>query len=139
MTLARRIAPEDAEDLVSDSFTAVLHTITVSRKGPVDGFRSYLFATMRNRALRLQKETSNVRVTSPEEMEDLAPSEEQIDVVRTEESAAVVRAFHSLPERWRKVLWLSEVEDEPRSEVAAELGLGLNATSALHRLSLIHI
>lgn len=133
MTLARRIAPEDAEDLVSDSFTAVLHTITVSRKGPVDGFRSYLFATMRNRALRLQKETSNVRVTSPEEMEDLAPSEEQIDVVRTEESAAVVRAFHSLPERWRKVLWLSEVEDEPRSEVAAELGLGLNATSALHR------
>ncbi|MFZ1382238.1 MAG: sigma-70 family RNA polymerase sigma factor [Scrofimicrobium sp.] len=133
MTLAKQLAPGYEEDLVAESFTAILHTIVVSGKGPVDGFRSYLFATIRNGAMKLNKEANMVAVFDPEGLEAVTPTEDPFDVVAAEESAAVIRAFHALPERWRTVLWLAEVEDAPRPEIAEKLGIGLNATSALQR------
>jgi hypothetical protein len=43
------------------------------------------------------------------------------------------RAFTSLPERWRKVLWKMEVEGQRPAAVATNFGLSPNATAALAR------
>ena len=64
LTLANQLLPGHAEDLVAESFTAVLHTITVSNKGPVDGFRAYLFATIRNSAARWNRDGHIVSQTN---------------------------------------------------------------------------
>lgn len=48
-------------------------------------------------------------------------------------SAEVLAAFQALPERWQRVLWLTEVEEASRTEIAALLGLKPNAVSALVR------
>ena len=43
----------------------------------------------------------------------------------------IARAFASLPERWRTVLWHTEVEGARPAEVAASLGLTANGVAAL--------
>jgi hypothetical protein len=52
-------------------------------------------------------------------------------VVAEFESSVAARAFRRLPERWRTVLWLTEVEQESPAEVAPLLGLSPNAVAAL--------
>lgn len=133
LTFAHQIAPGNAEDLVSEAFTSVLRAITVSGKGPTDGFRAYLFTTMRNTAARWSKEGSrNLTVSNPEDFEVLL-TQEDTSADTTEEYAALVRAFRNLPDRWRNVLWLAEVEETPRQEIAEQLALKPNAVSALLR------
>ena len=52
-------------------------------------------------------------------------------VVIAEEVALVGGAFRALPERWRSVLWLTEVEGLPARDVAAVLGMSANAVAQL--------
>jgi hypothetical protein len=52
---------------------------------------------------------------------------------RTAEHSLITTAFTSLPERWRSVLWQTEVEGEQPSMVAPHFGLSANATAALAR------
>ena len=55
-----------------------------------------------------------------------------VDTVEAElDTALAVQAFASLPERWRAVLWYSEVEQESTAEVGSRLGLRPNAVAAL--------
>lgn len=134
MTLAHRLAPGHAEDLVADSFTAVLHTTTVSGKGPVDGFRSYLFATMRNSAARWSKDRNTVfPVADPDEFLKEDADNTSAPLETAEDSAALIRAFRDLPGRWQQILWLAEVEETPRPQIAVDLGIKPNAVSALLR------
>lgn len=134
ITLAKSIAPGREEDLVSESFTAVLHTITVSQKGPSDGFRAYLFVTMRNNAARWTHDGLRTVPAADPELFGQSPDDAPEDALESAEDAALMlHAFRSLPERWQRVLWLSEVEERPRVEVAEQLGLRPNAVSALHR------
>ena len=49
------------------------------------------------------------------------------------EHALISRAFTSLPERWRTVLWQVEVEGERPAAVAPSFGLSPNAMAALAR------
>jgi hypothetical protein len=51
--------------------------------------------------------------------------------VKTLESAYAARAFARLPERWRAVLWHTEVEGESPAQVAPLLGLTPNGVAAL--------
>src|SRR5436309_2713413 len=48
-----------------------------------------------------------------------------------EDAQLVARAFSDLPERWRSVLWLTEVEGIPAREVATRLGLTANGAAQL--------
>jgi hypothetical protein len=48
-----------------------------------------------------------------------------------EEVALVSGAFRALPERWRSVLWLTEVEGMPARQAAAVLGMSPNAVAQL--------
>lgn len=131
LRVARRIAPDQAEDLASESFLAVYQQIAVKRGGPDSAFRAYLFTSMRNLALTWQRDGRQV---------DLSPEVDEVrdeDGLTTLEEKAVVgqllSAFQSLPERWQQVLWLSEVEEMPRPAIARVLHIKPNAVSALHR------
>lgn len=131
LRLAHRIAPGHADDLVSDAFLAVHHQLTVVGNGPHNAFRAYLFTTMRNTAMRWQKTAALVE-NDPDidSIDYLDPSSILADRARSSE---LLDAFQSLPERWQRVLWLTEVQDAARPAIASELGIKPNAVSALYR------
>lgn len=128
---ANRTYRSRAEDLVSEAFLAVYQQVTTSDKGPEFAFFSYLKAVMRNTAIRWRKEEK--RVDDTVEADDI-DFRDALSLVEREASASdLLGAFQELPERWQRVLWLSEVADVARPVIAEELGIKPNAVSALHR------
>lgn len=131
LRVARRLNPDRAEDLVSESFLAVYHQVTVTGNGPETAFRPYLFATIRNTAIRWGRE-ANLVESDPDV--DEIDFEDGLSVLEDEARATeVLEAFEALPERWQRVLWLTEVEEAKRADIASEFGIKPNAVSALYR------
>ncbi|MFD5598798.1 RNA polymerase sigma factor [Leucobacter sp. NPDC058333] len=127
---ARTLARTEAEDVVSEAFTAVWGQLQRGR-GPSSDFRPYLLATVRNLAARTYKR--NLRVVSRAEVE-AAPVDETHEPIEREESVRnMVDAFNELPRRWQEVLLLALVREMPRAQIAAELQLSPNSTSQLLR------
>lgn len=128
---ARRLMPAHEEDLVAEGFLVMYQQIAVNKKGPDSAFRAYLFTVMRNMAARWYREhrqTDSVPELDSILVEDgLSALEERADAER------ILFAFQELPERWQRVLWLVEVEEVPRSEIAREFGIRPNAVSVLYR------
>lgn len=128
---AKPLAFSNAEDVVSDAFIAIWQQMQ-SGAGPQQHFRSYALSTVRNMAVRRYHSESRVHpvaeVESAETVQDGAAMLES-----AEEQQEVQDAFGSLPERWQQVLWWTEVENLPRSEVAERLSLSPNSVSALTR------
>ena len=130
-TQARQLAgpgPE-ADDLVAEAFARVLDMLRAGG-GPQAAFRAYLLATLRNtlrdrarRDRRLEWSDDMARHDPGVPWEDTA--------VAALEAALAARAFRRLPERWQRVLWLTEVEQAPPTRVAALLGLSPNGVAAL--------
>lgn len=130
LPVARRIAATyrrsgDPEDLVNEAFEKVFAAIRRGH-GPTEGFRAYLLTTMRRLAADRAEE----------------PDEDRLDDIPAEAEAAppllddgdrdlISRAFRSLPERWRAVLWYTEVEGRTPRELAGPFGMSANAVSAL--------
>ena len=114
----------DAHDLVAEAFAKVLETLRRGG-GPEVALRPYLLTTIRNlfydRSRKAQRET--VVADVPE-----SPQLGGVDIVET---ALAMTAFKSLPERWQLVIWHTEVERQPASEVAVLLGIAPNAVAAL--------
>lgn len=131
LKLAGRLAPGRADDLASESFLAVYHQVTVAGNGPESMFRAYLFTTMRNIAMRWRKETDLVE-TDPD-LDSIELEDGLSALIDRNRSAEMLAAFQALPERWQRVLWLTEVEGVPRPEIAAEFGIKPNAVSVLYR------
>ncbi|MFK4759889.1 sigma-70 family RNA polymerase sigma factor [Microbacterium sp. ZW T5_45] len=128
---ANRTYRSRAEDLVSEAFLAVYQQVTTSGKGPDFAFFAYLKAVMRNTAIRWRKEEQ--RVDDTVEADDV-DFRDALSLVEREASANdLLGAFQELPERWQRVLWLSEVAEVARPVIAEELGIKPNAVSALHR------
>jgi RNA polymerase sigma factor (sigma-70 family) len=122
-------SPCEADDVVADAFTGVLAAIR-NGNGPVESFRSYLLAAVRNSCrLRLRNAAAD-RDSSP----DVADPPTLEDPERYVEANTVARAFASLNPRWQQVLWLTEVEQRTPAEVCQQLQLTPNAIAALtHR------
>ncbi|MBL8774951.1 MAG: sigma-70 family RNA polymerase sigma factor [Acidimicrobiales bacterium] len=119
----------DAEDLVSESFTRVLCVIERG-KGPAVAFRPYLLTAMR----RIHWERT--RVAERERPTDLTADVHLGDLFIDPaldglEGTLAVEAFKRLPERWRMVLWHTQVEQLEPAEVAPLLGISPNAVAAL--------
>lgn len=137
LRLGHLLLPSHSEDLVSDSFLAVYHQVAVVGGGPETAFRAYLFTVMRNTAMRWQNEGRKEVVTAELEVfEELTSAEGQdtLDLLEKEStSSELLEAMQLLPERWQRVLWLSEVEEASRKQIAADLGIRPNAVSALYR------
>ncbi|RZQ62128.1 sigma-70 family RNA polymerase sigma factor [Amycolatopsis suaedae] len=120
----------EAEDITAETFFRVLQALRRG-SGPRDSVRAYLLTVAR----RVSWEWSGAR-------RDVPVSEDELSTrvgagsdahARTAEHTLITRAFTSLPERWRTVLWQTEVEGEQPAVVAPHFGLSANATAALAR------
>jgi RNA polymerase sigma factor (sigma-70 family) len=128
---AHRLLPSSAEDLVSEAFLAVFQQVTTTEAGPQFAFRSYLTSVVRNLAIRWRKESEQLvqlgEVEQIDERDALSIAESDGD------ATAVLTALQALPERWQRVLWLAEVAEVSRPEIARQLGIKPNAVSQLQR------
>jgi RNA polymerase sigma factor (sigma-70 family) len=121
----------DAADAVSEAFARVLQAVRAGRLQDGDAFRSYLLTATRNAALDGLRRRGHaegddvldlVAATGPGPVENLTGAED---------AGLVVEAFRNLPERWRSVLWLTEVEGVATKDAADQLGLTANGTAQL--------
>ncbi|MET0133877.1 MAG: sigma-70 family RNA polymerase sigma factor [Kibdelosporangium sp.] len=130
--LARSLATDraDAEDLTAEAFFRVLQAIRRG-SGPVDNVRSYLLIVTRRVAWEWSERRRDVPVT--DEVLTHRAGQNPDTAGQTHERNLIARAFTSLPERWRSVLWKVEVEGERPAVVAINFGLSPNATAALAR------
>ncbi|MEN3362325.1 MAG: hypothetical protein V7637_6307 [Mycobacteriales bacterium] len=122
-------SPVEADDLVSEAFAKVLESLRAGG-GPDSAFRAYLLTTLRN--LRYDRLRRDRKLEYSGDLTDHDPGVPFVDTAVQElESRLVAKAFASLPERWRTVLWHTEVEGETPAQVAPILGLTPNGVSAL--------
>lgn len=130
--LARGIAADhsEAEDITAETFFRVLRAIKRG-KGPNDNVRGYLLTVARRVAWEWKGASHDVPVSDDELTSRAGVSE--FNASRTAEHTLITRAFTSLPERWRTVLWQTEVEGEQPAAVGPKFGLSANATAALAR------
>lgn len=131
LRLARRMAPQEAEDIVSEAFLATYDQIAVRGQGPDEHFRAYLFTVIRNLALRTA--AARTHVLLDDEINGVAETDGLSVLEEDNEAGLLLRSFRALPQRWQRILWLSEVENAPRPEIAKQLHIKPNAVTALHR------
>ncbi|NUT51237.1 MAG: sigma-70 family RNA polymerase sigma factor, partial [Saccharothrix sp.] len=120
----------EADDLTAEAFFRVLQAIRRGN-GPTEHVRTYLLTVAR----RVAWEWSGRRRDVPVEDEELSLRVEPFPDVTANrpEHTLISRAFTSLPERWRTVLWQVEVEGARPAAVAPTFGLSPNAMAALAR------
>ncbi len=120
----------DAEDLAAEAFFRVLQAVRRG-SGPHDNVRAYLLTVVRRLAAEWSVRRRDVPVTDEELSRQVdagyVASASRVDL------QLIARAFATLPQRWRAVLWRVEVEGERPAVVARYFGLSPNATAALAR------
>ncbi|MER5890966.1 sigma-70 family RNA polymerase sigma factor [Streptomyces sp. NPDC001941] len=130
-----------AQDLVAETFTRTLRAV-LNGVGPDTAVRAYLLASVRSVAATWARSAGrttpvgdfadvSVREVNPGDLPALVDPGADVRVLRAEEQSLAVRAFRSLPERWQRVLWHTDVQRMSPREVAPLLGLAPNAVSAL--------
>jgi RNA polymerase sigma factor (sigma-70 family) len=120
----------DAEDAVAEGFAKVFAALPRLVDRDL-AFRPYLLACVRNSAVdrhRRQKKV-DLRDEVPDQATMLGDPDEI--VLADLERNLVGEALRTLPERWRSVLWLTEVEGMTPTEVSAVIGIKPNAVAAL--------
>ncbi len=124
---AATIAPyDDVEDIVSESYSNILKTLQ-NGKGPEYAFRPYLTTVIRNSAIQ----TVNAKQRTND---DLAPYTEHPAppaALSADNKTLLLSAFDELPEKWRQVLWLIEIEGMPPRDIAKELRTSANSVSIM--------
>ena len=109
--------PQAAGAAVTEAFARTFTTIRAGRC-PVDtSVHSLLLTTVRHVVLD-QRDTDDTAADTRFAYAD-------------GDAAAVAAAFAPLPERWRSVLWLTDVEDMRPSRIAPIVGLASRATALL--------
>jgi RNA polymerase sigma factor (sigma-70 family) len=128
--LAQSLASDrsEAEDITAETFFRVLQALRRGA-GPRDYVRAYLLTVAR----RVSWEWHGARRDVPVTDDELTFGAGADTHSRTAEHSLITTAFTSLPERWRTVLWQTEVEGEQPAMVAPHFGLSANATAALAR------
>lgn len=127
--------PADADELVAIAFEKILNIVRRGL-GPDEGsFWSYLVVTLRHCAWSLQRERKLERLANDGFVADLASSDVLAAAVNehiTERNEiALIRAFKRLPNNYRLVLLLTEVEQQPPVNVAPLFKVSANAVAAL--------
>jgi RNA polymerase sigma factor (sigma-70 family) len=128
---ARRVPPEEAEDLLQDLFVKIdgLHT------GPIAEPRAYLYRMLDN--LVLDRRRASLRRKGREEAWmavqpgvesgcDESPSAE-VSVLARQKLARVWAALNLLPERTVDVFRRYRIDDCPQKQIASELGISVSA------------
>ena len=123
---------DDAADAANEAYARVLQALPSGRLRDGARFRPYVLAAARNAAIDSLRRSGRGRPT--DNTEDLdrvvgaGPPEQLVEAV---DSDLVARALRRLPERWRTVLWLTEVEGLTGKEAALRLGLSPNGVAQL--------
>jgi RNA polymerase sigma factor (sigma-70 family) len=124
--------PHDASDAVSESFTRVFASFPAGRFPADAPFRPYLLAATRNAAIDGIRRAGKLQPSDIESLDfETAAITPGDAVVGALDSSLVATAFLSLPERWRSVLWLTEVEGLQPREIADMLGVSANGAAQL--------
>ena len=93
-------------------------------------FRPYLLTTIRNTGISWRRRDSAVSLVA--EVPDLVPHGGSDEPVGSRMHATVAAdAFASLPERWRTVLWRTEIEGRSPAEIAPDFDMTPNGVAAL--------
>jgi RNA polymerase sigma factor (sigma-70 family) len=123
------VPPDAADDIVAEAFTRVLAACAAGG-GPSGAFRPYLLATVRNLARDHLAERARIALVPVDPRAVTVPGAGELANAR-EERDMVLRAFSSLPPRWRAVLWQTEVAERSPADLAATSGMTPNAVSQL--------
>ncbi len=121
----------DVDDVVAEVFLRVLRAVRAGH-GPRDYVRTYLLTAVR----RVLTEWLAARRDEPMRADQLGEragyhGDHQVQEAERE---LLAQAFDMLPDRWRTVLWRTEVEGHRPASIADEFGLTPNATAVLaHR------
>ncbi|MET8006054.1 sigma factor [Nonomuraea glycinis] len=129
--LARHLVhgEDEVEDVVAESFTKILDLVGRGG-GPDTAFRTYLLTVVR-RTVHDRSRVQSHQVTGGE-AEPFDPGLPFVDPsLAGLDGSPIARAYLSLPERWRAVLWHIEVEAARPATVAPLLGLSANGVAAL--------
>ncbi|GAB3649313.1 sigma-70 family RNA polymerase sigma factor [Glycomyces tarimensis] len=129
--LARILARDAAaaDDLVSETFAKLLHTFREGQ-GPDLAFRPYMLRTLRNTFYDRVRRDKRVEFT--DDLTEHDSGEIFVDpAVEGAERRYAALAFGKLPERWRMVLWHTEIEEDSPARIASMLGMTPNGVAAL--------
>jgi RNA polymerase sigma factor (sigma-70 family) len=118
---------DEPDDLVHEAFERILAAIRRG-SGPSDEFQPYLLATIRRLACDRIGRSREKPTNAVADVVDEASEGPALDPV---ERHMVVRAYQSLPDRARQILWASTVEGIPPRDMAPSLGVSANAAAAL--------
>ncbi|MEW6153980.1 MAG: sigma-70 family RNA polymerase sigma factor [Actinomycetota bacterium] len=127
--------PHDAADAVADAFAKLLVSLPATRD-----FRSYLAVTARNSARDIVRRSRRAEPTdragerpAPGVAALLAEAElEPPDALLAREDGRVIaEAYSRLPDRWRRALWLIDVEQRSTRDAGAVLGVSPNNAAQL--------
>ncbi|HEX6336048.1 MAG TPA: sigma-70 family RNA polymerase sigma factor [Jiangellaceae bacterium] len=132
---ARRVArivsdtDQQADDIVAEAFARALAKVRAGT-GPTDVLTPYLRIVVRRLAVDRHRARSREGHPADSAMLDELPTVD--DVIAPQSDRDLVRAaFESLPERWQRVLWHTEIEGRRPASLVPALGGSPNAVAAL--------
>lgn len=119
----------ERDDVIAEAFTQVLRVLRAGG-GPTEKFRPYLFTTMRNTVIGWRRRDAAVSVVADVPDRRLVTNGDEA-MGRRLHATVAADAFATLPDRWRAVLWRTEIEGESPVQVAPRLGMTPNGVAAL--------
>jgi DNA-directed RNA polymerase specialized sigma24 family protein len=123
----------DAAAAVTDAFVRVLRPGRAARFDSPEDLEAALLTATRAAAIEAARRPDTEQANETTLGADVEDADEPAGV----ESAAgsrlpvVTAAYRSMPERWRSVLWLTEVRHSSEAEAAAVLGVSANGLAQL--------
>ena len=123
---------EDAEEVAQEAFVQAFRQARQFR-GEVSSFGPWLFAIVRHRASdrRRQLRLPTLSLSAPESEHLSDFSDVAGEAERRAERNALLKALDSLPEEWRTVLTLCDLEEVSHAQAAEALGKSTAATKSL--------
>jgi RNA polymerase sigma factor (sigma-70 family) len=120
---------DEADDIAAEAFTHVLATLQ-SGGGPDGELGPYLRTVVRRLAFdRYRASRRDGTPDDPALLEELPEPDDP--AARATDRDMVRRAFETLPDRWQRVLWHTEIEGRSPAALASTLGSTPNAVAAL--------
>ncbi|MBT2533575.1 sigma-70 family RNA polymerase sigma factor [Arthrobacter sp. ISL-48] len=122
---------QESEDVLHDGFAKAVRAIR-NGYGPTDMFGPYLNTALRSVVSTFWNRRGREQPAPDEDLHKGQEDDQGLErVLSVFEHEHVAAAMRSLPERWRTVLWYTEVMGEKPRTIAPMLGIEANAVSAL--------